>query len=39
MLDDDALRARVTREGLAATAAYPPEVFLRRLVEIYDRIR
>lgn len=39
MLDDEALRARVTRQGLAATAAYPPEVFLRRLVEIYDRVR
>ena len=39
MLDDDALRARVTREGLAAAAAYPPEVFLRRLVEIYNRVR
>jgi glycosyltransferase involved in cell wall biosynthesis len=37
MLDDDALRARVTREGLAAAAAYPPEVFRRRLEEIYDR--
>lgn len=39
MLDDDALRARVTREGRAATAAYPPEVFLHRLVEIYNRVR
>jgi hypothetical protein len=39
MLDDGALRARVTRQGLAATASYPPEVFLRRLVEIYDRVR
>jgi 1,2-diacylglycerol 3-alpha-glucosyltransferase len=39
MLDDDALRARVTRDGMAAAAAYPPEVFLRRLVEIYDRVR
>ena len=39
MLDDEALRATVTREGLAAAAAYPPEVFLRRLVEIYDRVR
>lgn len=39
MLDDAALRARVTREGMAAAAAYPPEVFLRRLVEIYDRVR
>jgi glycosyltransferase involved in cell wall biosynthesis len=39
MLDDDVLRARVIREGLAAATAYPPEVFLRRLVEIYDRVR
>jgi 1,2-diacylglycerol 3-alpha-glucosyltransferase len=39
MLDDDALRARVISEGLAAAAAYPPEVFLRRLVGIYDRVR
>ena len=37
MLDDDALRARVTREGMAAAAAYPPEVFVRRLADIYDR--
>jgi 1,2-diacylglycerol 3-alpha-glucosyltransferase len=36
MLDDDALRAEVARAGLAAAAAYPPEVFLRRLVEIYS---
>jgi glycosyltransferase involved in cell wall biosynthesis len=39
MLDDHALRASVTRDGLAAAAAYSPEVFLRRLVEIYDRVR
>jgi 1,2-diacylglycerol 3-alpha-glucosyltransferase len=39
MLDDDALRAKVSGEGLAATAAYPPEAFLRRLVEIYHRVR
>ena len=39
MLDDELLRARVTSEGLAAAAAYSPEVFLRRLVEIYDRVR
>jgi glycosyltransferase involved in cell wall biosynthesis len=39
MLDDEALRARVSSEGLAAVAAYPPEVFLHRLVEIYDRVR
>jgi glycosyltransferase involved in cell wall biosynthesis len=39
MLDDDALRAKVTRDGLAAAAAYPPAVFLRRLVEIYHRVR
>lgn len=39
MLDDETLRARVTREGLAAAAAYSPEVFLRRLVEIYHRAR
>jgi glycosyltransferase involved in cell wall biosynthesis len=38
MLDDHALRAEVTRDGLAAAAAYPPEVFLRRLVEIYGRV-
>ncbi|MEU4242505.1 glycosyltransferase [Actinoplanes sp. NPDC026619] len=37
MLADDDLRARVTREGRAAIEAYTPEVFLRRLVEIYDR--
>ncbi|GAA3928752.1 glycosyltransferase [Actinoplanes auranticolor] len=37
MLDDDALRARAAREGRAAVAAYPPEVFVRRLAEIYDR--
>jgi len=39
MLADERLRARVTREGMAAAAAYPPEAFLRRLVEIYDRVR
>ncbi|MEU8235613.1 glycosyltransferase [Actinoplanes sp. NPDC048967] len=39
MLDDDALRARVARDGLAAAAAYPPEVFLRRLEAIYYRAR
>jgi 1,2-diacylglycerol 3-alpha-glucosyltransferase len=39
MLDDDVLRARVSREGMAAAAAYPPEVFLHRLMEIYDRAR
>jgi glycosyltransferase involved in cell wall biosynthesis len=39
MLDDDTLRAVVTRDGIAAAAAYPPEVFLRRLVAIYDRVR
>ncbi|GIM91841.1 glycosyltransferase [Paractinoplanes toevensis] len=37
MLDDDALRARVTEEGRAAVAAYTPEVFRRRLEEVYDR--
>ncbi len=39
MLADDALRARVAGDGVAATAAYPPEVFLGRLAEIYDRVR
>jgi len=39
MLDDESLRAEVTRQGLAAVAAYPPEVFLRRLLEIYRRVR
>ncbi|RSM44525.1 hypothetical protein DMB66_52240 [Actinoplanes sp. ATCC 53533] len=39
MLDDAALRARVTREGMATAAAYSPGVFLRRLVDIYDRLR
>jgi 1,2-diacylglycerol 3-alpha-glucosyltransferase len=39
MLDDHDLRANTTRDGMAAAAAYPPEVFLRRLVEIYDRVR
>ncbi|GIF23693.1 glycosyltransferase involved in cell wall biosynthesis [Actinoplanes tereljensis] len=37
MLDDDALRAAVTREGRAAVAAYTPEVFLGRLQAIYGR--
>ncbi|MEU8607448.1 glycosyltransferase, partial [Actinoplanes sp. NPDC048791] len=39
MLDDDTLRAGVTRDGMAAAAAYPPEVFLRRLEGIYHRAR
>jgi len=39
MLEDDALRARVSRDGMAAAAAYPPEVFLRRLEAIYHRAR
>jgi 1,2-diacylglycerol 3-alpha-glucosyltransferase len=39
MLDDGALRARVIGEGRAAAAAYTPEVFVRRLAEIYHRIR
>ncbi|MEU4690847.1 glycosyltransferase [Actinoplanes sp. NPDC023714] len=36
MLDDDALRKRVIDDGLAAAAAYTPEVFLRNLMEIYE---
>ncbi|GAA1615418.1 glycosyltransferase [Actinoplanes couchii] len=36
MLGDRALRAAVARDGLAAAAAYPPEVFLHRLSTIYD---
>jgi glycosyltransferase involved in cell wall biosynthesis len=39
MLDDDALRAGVARDGIAAATAYPPEVFLRRLEAIYHRAR
>jgi glycosyltransferase involved in cell wall biosynthesis len=38
MLDDAGLRDRVAREGRAAAAAYPPEIFLGRLVEIYERL-
>jgi glycosyltransferase involved in cell wall biosynthesis len=37
MLEDTALRASVARAGLAATAAYPPELFLTRLVDLYRR--
>ena len=39
MLDDGGLRATVSRGGLAAAAAYPPEVFVGRLLEIYERAR
>ncbi len=35
MLDDDALRAATVRDGLAATEAYPPGVYLDRLLDIY----
>ncbi|MBM2615933.1 glycosyltransferase [Actinoplanes sp. LDG1-06] len=35
MLDDDDLRTRVVAEGLTATRAYPPEVYLARLAELY----
>jgi glycosyltransferase involved in cell wall biosynthesis len=35
MLDDGALRDRVARDGLAAAAAYSPEVFVDRLEDIY----
>jgi 1,2-diacylglycerol 3-alpha-glucosyltransferase len=37
MLDDGDLRGAVIREGLAAAAAYTPEVFLRRLEAIYEK--
>jgi 1,2-diacylglycerol 3-alpha-glucosyltransferase len=37
MLGDETLRARVIGDGLAAAAAYTPEVFLNRLVAIYER--
>ncbi|WP_433796887.1 glycosyltransferase [Actinoplanes sp. CA-252034] len=36
MLDDDTLRAATIRDGLAAAAAYTPEVFLNRLLAIYE---
>jgi 1,2-diacylglycerol 3-alpha-glucosyltransferase len=36
MLDDDTLRATTIRDGMAAAAAYTPEVFLHRLLAIYD---
>ncbi|MBU2667243.1 glycosyltransferase [Actinoplanes bogorensis] len=39
MLGDDTLRARVSADGVAAVAAYTPDVFLRRLVEIYAGVR
>ncbi|GIE98557.1 glycosyltransferase [Paractinoplanes rishiriensis] len=39
MLTDATLRAEVIDAGLAATAAYPPELFLSRLVEVYARSR
>ncbi|WP_250030239.1 glycosyltransferase [Paractinoplanes maris] len=37
MLDDDGLRNAVIRDGLTATAGYPPSVYLRRLVDLYHR--
>jgi 1,2-diacylglycerol 3-alpha-glucosyltransferase len=37
MLGDEVLRATVVRDGLAAAAAYTPEVFLRRLELIYEK--
>ncbi len=37
MLDDSALRTRVIHNGLQATAAYPPSVYLERLVDLYRR--
>jgi 1,2-diacylglycerol 3-alpha-glucosyltransferase len=37
MLDDGDLRGAVIRDGLAAAAAYTPEVFLRRLEAIYEK--
>jgi 1,2-diacylglycerol 3-alpha-glucosyltransferase len=39
MLDDEALRATVIRDGREAAAAYTPEVFLRRLETIYEKSR
>lgn len=39
MLTDSARRAEVIAAGLAATAAYPAELFLSRLVEVYARSR
>ena len=36
MLDDDALRARVIRDGREAAAAYAPVDFVRHLVQIYE---
>jgi 1,2-diacylglycerol 3-alpha-glucosyltransferase len=36
MLDDDTLRAGTVRDGRAAVAAYTPEVFLHRLLAIYE---
>jgi hypothetical protein len=37
MLDDSGLRTKVIHNGLRATAAYPPSVYLERLVELYRR--
>ncbi|MCO8275910.1 glycosyltransferase [Actinoplanes sp. TRM 88003] len=38
MLDDESLRARVARDGLAATAAYPSALYLERLEKLYRRL-
>ena len=37
MLDDGGLRTEVIRRGLQATAAFPPTVYLERLVNLYRR--
>ncbi|MEU8664453.1 glycosyltransferase [Actinoplanes philippinensis] len=36
MLGDDGLRATTIRDGLAAASAYTPEVFVDRLLAIYE---
>ncbi|MGK5685178.1 glycosyltransferase [Actinoplanes sp. URMC 104] len=38
LLDDDDLRKRVIEDGLAATAAYPPSLYLERLLSLYRRL-
>ncbi|MCY1141064.1 glycosyltransferase [Actinoplanes sp. Pm04-4] len=38
LLDDEPLRAEVIRAGLAATAAYPPELYLNRLEKLYQQL-
>ncbi|MBL7257660.1 glycosyltransferase [Paractinoplanes lichenicola] len=38
MLTDAALRATVTADGMKATEAYTPDVYLVRLVDLYQRL-